>query len=295
MFPDNRGGNVVMKKGKILAVALVVVILSSLSAFADDTKIGVLAKAGMTEEEFTASVAKVWKWSVIDELHKNGANIYYFYDSVNSMLLALMRGDIQEIELPRTIAEYVIATNPGHKISCVLGTTEADFVFGFLRDDKGAELQRKFNGAIRTLKKDGTLEALQKEYITNPKYDSLKPAEFAKFDGAETIKVAITGDVPPIDFIAPDGQAVGFNVALLSEIGKILGANIELVEVDAIARTPSLTSGRVDAVFWYQVVVGAEIQHDIPEEVIVSESYYDWDTFVHIRKADASDTEDEEE
>ena len=282
-------------RGKILALALVIAVMSSLSAFAEDTKIGVLTKAGMTEEEFTASVAKVWKWSVVEERHKRGANVYYFYDSINSMLLAMMRGDIQEIELPRTIAEYVAATNPGNIISCVLGTTEADFVFGFLKGDDGAELQRKFNGAIRTLKKDGRLEELQKEYIINPKYNELKPAEFTKFDGAETIKVAITGDVPPVDFIAPDGQAVGFNAALLAEIGKILGVNIELVEVDAIARTPSLTSGRVDAVFWYQVVAGADIQHDIPEEVIVSESYYAWDTFVHIRKATAEDSEAEED
>ena len=37
-------------------------------------------------------------------------------------------------------------------------------------------------------------------------------------------------------------------------------------------------------VFWYEVVKGAESQPDIPEGVIVSETYYDWEKFIHLRK-----------
>ena len=273
-----------MSRVKIFVFAVLIAVLFAFSAYADDIKIGVLAKAGMTEEEFTASVASVWKWSVIDELHRTGDNQYYFYDSINSMILASRRNDIQEIELPRAVAEFVIAKNPEYTISCVLGTTEADFVFGFMNDDKGKAMQKKFDAVLADLKKNGTLDGLQREYIINSGQNELSPLDFSRFDGAETIKVAVTGDVPPIDYIAPDGQAMGFNVALLSEIGRALGVNIELVEVDAIARTPALTSGRVDTVFWYQFVNGVEEQHDIPEEVIISEPYYSWDTFVHIRK-----------
>ena len=44
----------------------------------------------------------------------------------------------------------------------------------------------------------------------------------------------------------------------------------------------SLISGRSDVVFWYQVTEGASVQYDVPTGVILSEPYYDWDTFVHI-------------
>ena len=284
-----------MSKGKILAVIMAVAVLSAVSAYADDVRIGVLAKAGMTEEEFTSSVSSVWKWSTIEEIHSRGENKYYFYDTINSMILAAQRGDIDEIELPRAVAEFAAIVNPGYKIGCVLGTTEADFVFGFMNDDKGKELQNKFNAVLEEIKVNGILEGLHREYIINAGQNELRPLEFTPFDGAATIRVAITGDVPPIDYIAPNDQAMGFNVALLSEIGRELGVNIELVEVDAIARTPALTSGRVDVVFWYQFVNGVNEQHDIPEEVIVSDPYYKWDTFVHVRKSNAEDDKEEEE
>ena len=61
--------------------------------------------------------------------------------------------------------------------------------------------------------------------------------------------------------------------------------NVELVEVDAGARTAALASGRADVVFWYEVDTTAATQPDIPEGVIVSQPYYEWTKFIHVRKA----------
>lgn len=272
-----------MRRIKLFA-ALLAVMLCVCSAYADDVKIGIITKAGITEEEFTASVPGVWKWAVLEDYHADKGNRYYFYDSINSLLMAIRRGDIDEIQAPRTVAEYFVKMNPEYRISCVLGATEADSVFGFLRGLKGFELRERFNDAIRALQGKGILQDLQQDYIINPKYDVVP---FDKFEGAETVKVAVTGDMPPIDYVDAEGNAAGFNTALLAALGREMKVNIELVDVDSIARTPALTSERVDAVFWYQVVPGLQVQHDIPEEVIVSMPYFAWDTFVHITKAEA--------
>ena len=69
-------------------------------------------------------------------------------------------------------------------------------------------------------------------------------------DGAPTIKVAVTGDMPAMDFVTADGKPAGFNVAFLSELSKRINKNIELVDVDAGARSAALSSGQVDALFW---------------------------------------------
>jgi hypothetical protein len=69
-------------------------------------------------------------------------------------------------------------------------------------------------------------------------------------DGAETIKVAVTGALPPMDYVAADGTPAGFNTALLAEISQRIGKNIELVVVDSVGRAAALASGTVDAVFW---------------------------------------------
>ena len=151
--------------------------------------------------------------------------------------------------------------------------------FGFLKD-KNEGLRDKFNKALAAIKADGTLDAMKKRYLVTDR--ETESAKFEKFAGAETIRVAVTGDLPPIDYVASNGQAAGFNTALIAEIAKRLKVNIRLVYTNSGARAASLISGRSDVVFWYQVTEGASVQHDVPAGVILSEPYYDWDTFIHI-------------
>ena len=70
------------------------------------------------------------------------------------------------------------------------------------------------------------------------------------FEGAETVRVAVTGSLPPMDYIAADGTPAGFNTALPAEIGNRIGKNIELVQVDSVDRAATLASGTVDAVLY---------------------------------------------
>ena len=75
----------------------------------------------------------------------------------------------------------------------------------------------------------------------------------------------------------------GYNVAVLSEIGKRLRINISLVNVEAGARTAALVSGRADVVFWYEVNKNSNFQPDVPDDVILSEPYLEWNQFIHLR------------
>ncbi len=258
---------------KFVLFSLLIVLVYSFAAYAEN--IGVIAKAGISEEDFNAVIKNSWKWTVpefADKYH------YSYYDSLLSMMFALNRGDIYEVAVPCFVADYVVASNPELKVSRALHTASNFLAFGFLNDDKGRELQEKFNSVLSELKSNGKLDVLYHEYINLMQFKSV---EFEKFDGAETIKAAITGDLPPIDFIASDGTPQGFNTALLAEIGRALKVNIELVEIDAIARTPALTSGRCDTVFWFMV---ESEKYDINENVILSVPYYSWDFFVAFNK-----------
>ena len=126
------------------------------------------------------------------------------------------------------------------------------------------------------MKTDGSLDALIEKYINNPS-DSPQPVEISKIDGAETIKVGVTGDLPPLDLVLADGTPAGFNTAVLAEISKRIGKNIELIQVDSGARASALTSKVVDVIFW--VVVPADNSNrpkniDTPEGVAVTTPYY---------------------
>ena len=109
----------------------------------------------------------------------------------------------------------------------------------------------------------GTLEELVRVHITDVAESGESVAvAFEQFDG-EPIRVAVTGSLPPMDYVADDGSFAGFNTAILAEIGKRLKKNIELVQVDSVGRALALAQGNVDAVFWTRGMAGGEHDGDV--------------------------------
>ena len=108
---------------------------------------------------------------------------------------------------------------------------------------------------------------------------NLNSVKFDSFPDAPTVKIAVTGDIPPIDYVAPDGKAAGFNAVILAEIGRRMEINIELININTAARNATLVSGRADGVFWY-----VTDPFDKPDGILFSEPYYTFDEFVHIRR-----------
>lgn len=269
----------------LLVTALVLV--SSCAAYADGVRLGMLSSArevlentGGTKATRTQSMVSIWRLTRPE--HKQGTTLK-LYDNRSSMIMALNAGEIDEILTSKPVAEYMIGANPELEVCCAQRTAGSYLAFGFKKLD-GIILQRQFNTALSTMRKDGTLSELAAAYCADPGKYPLEAVKFEEFPKAETVRVAVTGDIPPMDYVAADGTPAGFSTAVLAEIGRRLKINIKTVQVDTGSRTAALTSGRVDAVFWYQFLKGTDYQPDAPEDVIFSEPYFDWDMFLHIRK-----------
>lgn len=277
-----------MKHKNLFLLAAALVVLSSCCAYAGGARTGVLTKSQSTSEELSKAMAEGEKlviWDVNE--HKYDApNIHRYYDNLAAMLLALNAGEIDVIPMNRPVAEYLIAQNPNLEISGVIGmSVEVGYVFGFLNDEKGQALREKFNEALSVIRSVGRLDKLKAKYLVNPGAKVPEVVKFPLFPEGETLKVAVTGDVPPLDYTTADGKAAGFNTALLAEIGKHLGCNIELVQVETAARVPALTSGRADVVFWFTYRLSDKVpQDDVTSDVIVSAPYYTTDLTCRVTK-----------
>ena len=277
-----------MKHKGLLFIVTALVVLSSYAAYADGAKIGMISQAQATAEE-VSKTAEQTKNLVLWEVNENRADapdIYRFYDNLAAMLLAVEVGEIDGMFLTRPVAEYLTAQNPSLKIYGIAGmAVDLGYAFGFMNDDKGKVLCNKFNEALRIIKQVGRLDKLYAKYLVKPGRKDPEVVNFPLFPDGETIKVAVTGDLPPLDYMTPDGKAAGFNTALLAEIGKHLGCSIEIMQVDSAARVPALTSGRADVVFWFSVWTGIDTQQpDMTSDVIVSEPYYTTDMFFRVGK-----------
>ncbi|MBR4382493.1 MAG: transporter substrate-binding domain-containing protein [Selenomonadaceae bacterium] len=247
----------------------------------DEVKLGMLTHLNSTETkmgELYNSLAEKPNMS----MHKTQPK---FYDNLRTMQLAIEAGDVQEISLYKCVADYLVASNNKFEIvSDDFAKLTDVFCFAVRKEDTA--LKAELDKVIDEMKTDGTLDKLIETYITKVDKGKVPPKiQIPPTEGAPTIKVGVTGDLPPLDFVNPDGTAAGFNTALLAEVAKRLGKNIELVQIESGSRAAALTSEFIDVVFWAVVPFGnSDIPVDIdkPDGLDLSTPYFK-DSVAHIK------------
>ena len=187
-----------------------------------------------------------------------------FYDSLNAMIMALKSGEVDAIFVHNVVADYLCARDEAlfyinHFVAPDADTRNAlakrlvengfhSDEFTFMLMEENEALRDEINRALGAMESEGVLSAL--EATLNAAVEEPVPVEMEKIEGADTIRVGVTGDLPPFDYISEAGVPAGYNTAMLAEIGKRIGKNIELVNIDAGGRALALSSGMVDVVFW---------------------------------------------
>lgn len=259
----------------------VVLILAALWAFSalaipaiaeDQGVLGRLTKLNVDEVTLTDAIAE----SYFDLVPFSG---YRFYDTLNSMIAALASGSIAGMAVDEHTAQYLLSKTEDFAVYTPDETVPSyNLCFSMLLREEDVERCDAISGAIADMEADGTLDALKQAYIDDV-IAGIEPEAVVPehFDGAETLKVALTGDRPPMDYFSEAGEPIGFNTAIVSEIGKRLGLNVELVSVDTGARAVSLASQGCDVVFWmeagdYGNWEKADVE-DQPENTVVTTPY----------------------
>ena len=242
--------------------------LAACAAKEEITKIGLLTLEGQNDE-YNNHIAIT---------HGNGMDGYEnaFYNNLSTALLDLKSGNIGLINSETSMAEYVVARNPEFEI---LGSDAEIFEvqYAMMTMDSSTEVYDILNKAIVDMKSDGTLVALVENELKAYLYSDPEVKELPHFDGAMTIRVGVTGDLPPMDFVATNGKAAGFNIALLAEISNRVHVNFELTQIESGSRPMALSSGKVDAVFWTKGIYCLECKELRAEDVegtLVTENYF---------------------
>ena len=245
-----------------------------------EQKIGMIIHLNATENKMTEIYNNITKNANIN-LDKFTTK---YYDSLKLMQMGIDSGDVNIISVYNCVADYLIATNDKYERVKEFDPVAFSDSFCFAVRKEDTALKNEFDGAIDSMQADGTLDKLIKTYITDAKADKITKVDIPKIDGAQTIKVGVTGDLPPLDYVAADGTPAGFNTAMLAEIGKRINKNIELVQIESGARAAALASKQIDVIFW---AVIPQVK-DFPEDFDKSEGVefpkpYFKDNVVHIK------------
>ncbi len=266
-----------MKKLIALALALVMALALTVPALAAEEKpkmkLGTLEMLSRTEDE---------RNSLTDEVENSEDNKfplmqqnniqYICYNTLSELLMALDAGYVDVVQADEPMVQYVISRNDAYAEFQAAVEHQIEYSMLFLEED--GLLCDQFSEAIKAMKDDGTLDTLAAEYIDGViAGEDPEAVAFPTFEGADTVTVAVTGDVPPMDYVDDTGHAAGFNTAVLAEIAQRLELNIELIQVDSSARSLALSSGRADVAFWVQTILTFN-KNDVPEGTVASEPYY---------------------
>ena len=267
-----------MKKLLALTLALILTLalglpclVNAAAAETAGTSVGVLSLMNMTEEEYLSwingkMVALLYLiregnyQSINDIASAPPINQVTFYDTLTDMVMGLQADVIRIAELPECTGDYLCAHNDALRVTGRFNLEDADDFstrliyrlgvgYSFMMPEDRTALRDELDQAIAAMKEDGTMDALINTYIVEGISEDPEPVAFTQADG-ETIRIAVTGDLPPMDYVAPDGTPAGFNTALLAELGRRLNKNFEIIQVSSLGRAAALASGQVDMVFW---------------------------------------------
>lgn len=267
-----------MKKAILTVLCVLVILTMAVPAMAEPYYLnsGILSLLNMSVEEYmdyTTAYATIA--SLLGErgyLTYNNDEFYEgydfvvtvtYYETMNDMIMGMESGVINRLATCQTTGQYIASQNDRLELLFEYDvererTPFIDHLFflpgydySFLLRDDNTGLRDELNAALADMKADGTLDRLKKEHITDViATGEIQTVELPKINGAQTITVAVTGALPPMDYVTPDGTPAGFTIAVLSEISQRINRNINLVVVDSIGRAMALSSGQADVVFW---------------------------------------------
>lgn len=237
-----------MKKLLALMMVLAMVFCAACAHAQEQPKLGLMELMGVYGDEWTSTINTHMK-----ETHNHDAKTMdnaVYYNSLDALMAALDSGEVKAVSVNKFIAQHLIAHNPDYVMLEEGGNSLGGFSMMTLEGSTAA--YDVLNGAIAALNADGTMEALLQAYIYGNDHDAT--VELPAFEGAETIRLAITGSLLPIDCVNEAGQPTGFTAALLAAIAEYAQVNIQPVLVDISERAEALTSGEADALFWVRSV-----------------------------------------
>jgi len=201
------------------------------------------------------------------------------FSTSNELFTALKTKRADAILTTKETSKFLISADD--KLSTIPVNLQSNGLRMILRDTD-TELLAELNSGIAQLKAEGILDSLYETYVTNVTVDNLAiaPAQLSLFEGAETILAGINGDLPPYDYISADGKPAGYNVALMSELSRVLGKNVQFVTIPSEARFSALlakNSRRMDLFFWFYGRLEMEA-------LVVTDAYAQVDECILVRK-----------
>ena len=230
-----------------------------------DGKILAMASSPVSAEDARASVESRLGITLKD---------FRYFDNTAGAVAALVSGQVDAVFAPSFTGNYYAGQNDKIKTVTVNGNADS-FAHMALRT-ADSELMEAINAAILDMKADGTLDKLYDGYITNLSEEP-EGKDLPVLTGAPTVRVGISGDIPPLDFIAANGKPGGYCAELLTEISERANINFEVSNMSNEVKFTALTTNKIDVFFFHFINNNIQAMKDTIADnpsIALSEPYF---------------------
>lgn len=273
-----------LRKHPFLSVALAGALLFGAAACGSDDDSSDTSSGGGSDTEETTAIegladlagkrigvqAGTTGKDYAEENAPEGAEIVEFDDTVG-LFGALDSGDIDAILQDLPVNAGRVAEVEGLAIVETFPTGEQ---YGFAVE-KGSELKAELDGALETVRDNGTYDAIYEKYFP---VDGAEPGpgpDPSDVEGSRTLNVCSDIPYPPMEFEGegPRGlQYTGFDIDLLDAMAVEIDANLEILVTPFDGILGNLAAGTCDI-----VASSVTITEERQEEVDFTEPYFDAD------------------
>ena len=202
-----------------------------------------------------------------------------FYDTVSAAVAALKSGKADAVLVFGPMRDFYISRDDGLTAVDLPSSGKTTLHMALRASD--AELRDRIDAALLSMRNDGTLASLEKEFVADLTPDKqLTGKDMPKFDGAPKLTVGLSGETPPVDYVAADGKPAGYNVELLALLSEALQVNFELNVMPMESKFPALASNKIDLFFLHAVNANIEMTIKTLEannSATITEPYYEYD------------------
>lgn len=221
----------------------------------DDIEGKVVVYYGATSELTTEIFYDIYGVRVADVL---------IVPTIVDAISAIRSGRADYMTVPQFVAEYYCRQDEA------MGTFKSNHDMSVYMVTRAADeaLLAALNEAI---------DAVAQQGVTLELFDGLKDitddtgetaGDYTPDPDLETIRVGISGDLPPLDYVAADGTPRGFSITYMNKVAEQMGVNVEFISVTLDASLISLLSDKIDVFFWHAMPVANE-------QLSVTEAYID--------------------
>jgi len=194
---------------------------------------------------------------VADEL-----GVAWAYEGTDELMFHLRNGTLDCVIMESTVAAELVAETAGVRIlSEPLLVYELRFAIAL----ENRELLRAVNGALDTLRQDGTLRGFSDMYFAGRPFTYVPPEDVPARPGY--LSLAVSGNSPPFSFRDVYGELRGLDIEVARAVSDLIGVELRIIEYDSWELIRAVRYGRADfALGW--------LPDEVEEELInISEPY----------------------